>query len=57
MSYNHRNPQNQTKAAAMLRELKGRLVDVGGITVEAVTNTAATSEAYWQLSKASGVHV
>jgi len=57
MKYNHRNPQNRTRAAALLRQLKGQLVDVTGATVTAVSNTAASSEAHWQLSKASGVHV
>ncbi len=57
MAYKHGNPQNRMRAAALLRQLKGQLVDVTGSTVEAVSNTAASSEAYWQLKKASGVHV
>lgn len=57
MAYRHGNPQNRMRAAALLRQLKGQLVDVTGATVEAVSNTVAWSEAYWQLSKASGVHV
>lgn len=57
MGYKHRNPQNRMRAAAMLRQLKGQLVDVTGVKVEAFSDTAASAEAYWQLSKASGVHV
>lgn len=57
MSYKHGNPQNRMRASALLRQLKGQLVDVTGVKVEAVSNTAAWSEAYWQLKNASGVHV
>jgi hypothetical protein len=45
------------RAAALLRHLKGQLIDVTGVQIETFTNTAASAEAYWQLSKACGVHV
>ena len=57
MGYKHHNPQNRAKAASLLRQLKGRLVDVTGVQVEARSNIFAAAEAYWQLSKASGVHL
>ena len=57
MGYNHNNPQNRAKAASMLRQLKVQLVDVTGVQVEARSNLFAASEAYWQLSKAAGVHL
>ncbi|TXN34199.1 hypothetical protein FV232_23110 [Methylobacterium sp. WL30] len=57
MGYRHRNPQNRMKAASLLRLLKGRLIDVSGVKVEVSSNATASAEAYWQLSKASGVHV
>lgn len=57
MSYKYRNPQNRMRAAALLRQLKKQLIDVTGVEVEALSHTAATAEAYWQLSKACGVHV
>ncbi|MER2193611.1 hypothetical protein [Methylobacterium brachiatum] len=57
MGYNHNNPQNRAKAASMLRQLKVQLVDVTGAQVEARSNLFAASEAYWQLSKAAGVHL
>lgn len=57
MAYNHRNPQNRARAVALLTHLKGQLVDVTGVTVEARSNVFAAAEAYWQLSKASGVHL
>ncbi|MEE9481648.1 hypothetical protein [Methylobacterium ajmalii] len=41
----------------MLRQLKVQLVDVTGAQVEARSNLFAASEAYWQLSKAAGVHL
>lgn len=57
MGYKHSNPQNRMRAAALLRHLKGQLVDVTGVEVELFSNTAASAEAYWQLSKARGVHL
>ncbi|MEE8627803.1 MULTISPECIES: hypothetical protein [Methylobacterium] len=57
MGYNHNNPQNRAKATSMLRQLKVQLVDVTGAQVEARSNLFAASEAYWQLSKAAGVHL
>lgn len=54
---NHRNPQNRARAAALLRHLKGQLVDVTGVAVDAQSNVFAAAEAYWQLSKASGVNL
>ncbi|MER2193581.1 hypothetical protein [Methylobacterium brachiatum] len=57
MGYKHHNPQNRAKAASLLRQLKGQLVDVTGVQVEARTNIFAAAEAYWQLSKAAGVHL
>ncbi|MGU3465559.1 hypothetical protein ACLBXO_11955 [Methylobacterium sp. C33D] len=57
MGYKHTNPQNRMRAAALLRHLKGRLIDVTGVRVEMFSNTAASAEAYWQLSKARGVHL
>ena len=57
MGYKHSNPQNRAKAASLLRQLKGQLVDVTGVRVEALSNVYAASEAYWQLSKAAGVHL
>ncbi|TGE02645.1 hypothetical protein [Methylobacterium nonmethylotrophicum] len=57
MGYKHYIPQNRAKAAALLRQLKGQLVDVTGVQVEARSNVFAAAEAYWQLSKASGVHL
>ncbi|KQO70808.1 hypothetical protein ASF22_16195 [Methylobacterium sp. Leaf87] len=57
MAYKYRNPQNRMRAAALLRHLKGQLIDVTGVQIETFTNTAASAEAYWQLSKACGVHV
>lgn len=57
MGYDHHNPQNRMKAASLLRQLKGQMIDVTGVTVEALSNTYAAAEAYWQLSKAAGVHV
>ncbi|KQU00836.1 hypothetical protein ASG60_19600 [Methylobacterium sp. Leaf469] len=57
MGYKHRHPQNRAKAASLLSRLKGELVNVTGIQVEALSNVYAAAEAYWQLSKASGVHL
>jgi hypothetical protein len=57
VGYNYRDPENRTKAAAMLTHLKGQLVDVTGVTVEALSERYALAEAHWQLSKATGVHV
>lgn len=57
MAYKYRNPQNRMRAAALLRHLKGQLVDVTGVKIEVFSNVAASAESYWQLSKACGVHV
>lgn len=57
MGYKYRNPQNRLRAAALLRHLKGQLIDVTGVRIESFSNNAASAEAYWQLSKACGVHV
>lgn len=57
MGYKHHNPQNRAKAASLLGQLKGQIVDVTGVQVEARSNVFAAAEAYWQLSKASGVHL
>lgn len=57
MSYKYRNPQNRMRAASLLRQLKDQLIDVTGVGIEAFSNVYASSEAYWQLSKATGVHV
>ena len=57
MGYKHHNPQNRAKAASLLRQLKGQLVDMTGVQVEARSNVFAAAEAYWQLSKAAGVHL
>ena len=57
MGYKHKDPQNRAKAAFLLTQLKGQLVDVTGVKVEALSNVYAAAEAYWQLSKASGVHL
>lgn len=57
MGYKHSNPQNRSRAVALLRHLKGQLIDVTGVQVELFSNTATSSETYWQLSKAYGVHL
>lgn len=40
MGYKHSNPQNRMRAATLLRQLKGHLVDVTGVQVEMFSNTA-----------------
>ena len=57
MGYDYSHPENRRRAASLLHQLKGRLHDVAGVRVEALSNAYASAEAYWQLSKASGVHV
>lgn len=57
VGYDYRDPQNRTGAAATLTRLKKQLVDVTGVTVEAISERYASAEAHWQLSKAIGVHV
>ena len=42
MGYKHSNPQNRAKAASLLRQLKGQLVDVTGVRVEALSNVYAS---------------
>lgn len=52
MGYKYRNPQNRMRAAALLRHLKGQLIDVTGVRIESFSNNAASAEAYWQLISA-----
>lgn len=57
MDYNHSKLENRMRAKTLLDQLKRRLVDVSGATIEVATGTAQVSMEWWRLSKAAGVHV
>ena len=57
MTYDHSKYENRLRASAVLKDLKGKLIDVGAPTIEVRTMTAESSMAWWRLSKAAGVHV
>lgn len=57
MAYDHSKYENRLRASAVLKDLKGKLIDVGAPTIEVRTMTAESSMAWWRLSKVAGVHV
>lgn len=45
MTYDHSKYENRLRASAVLKDLKGKLIDVGVPTIEARTMTAELSMA------------
>lgn len=57
MTYDHSKYENRLRASALLKDLKGKLIDVGVPTIDVRTMTAESSMAWWRLSKVAGVHI
>lgn len=57
MAYLHGSRPNRRRAASLLEQLKGKLVDASETVETPMTMQAATSSPHWRLSNVAGVHV